>query len=99
MSLYFAVLHALGITHKKLRSLHRDNVQHYYENLSISDLIEAGYGIDTANRIVDKKTSKIVEDVYNNLIKNNIRVVHIDEPEYPILLATIPNAPTILYVR
>ncbi len=96
---YFAVLHSLGFTQKKLRALTPETAQRCYENLSISSLVEAGYTVDNAGRILDKKTVKFVEDVYNTITLNNIRVVHIDDPDYPSLLATIPNAPTILYVR
>lgn len=99
MSLYLAVLHSLGLTQKKLRSLKPENAEKYYNTLSISTLLGMGYTIDTATKIVDKKTVKLVEDVYNVLTKNAIKIVHIEDSDYPTLLATIPNAPTILYLR
>ena len=99
MSLYLAVLHSLGLTQKKLRSLKPENAEKYYNTLSISTLLDIGYTIDTATKIVDKKTAKLVEDVYNDLTKNAIKIVHIEDSDYPTLLATIPNAPAILYVR
>ena len=96
---FFAALHSLGLTHKKLRHISSDEVQTYYENLSVGSLINMGYEVDTATKIVDRKTEKFVEDVYNVITKNAIRIVHREDADYPSLLATIPNAPTVLYVR
>lgn len=96
---FLALLHSLGLTQKKLRTIKPNEAEKYYNTLSISTLIDSGYNIDTATKIVDKKTAKLVEHVDNTFTKNSIRVVHIEDSDYPALLATIPNAPTILYVR
>lgn len=96
---FLALLHSLGLTQKKLRSIKTEDAEKYYTALSVLTLIDLGYTIDTATKIVDKKTEKFVEHVYNTLTHKNITIVHRDDPEYPALLGMIPNAPTLLYVR
>jgi DNA processing protein len=97
MHLYLAVLHSLGLSQRKLRDIAPERAQSYYDSLDTSRLIESGYSMESAVKIVDKKTSKIVEDVERSL--QNTSVIHIDDDEYPSLLKTLVGAPTIIYVR
>lgn len=97
--LYLAALHSLGLTQKKLRDIAPNDAEAYYRTLDTSRLIESGYNMDTAMRIVDKKTDKIVEDVEHTMRELNIHLVHREDEEYPSLLRVLPDAPTILYVR
>ena len=97
-NLYFAVLHSLGFTHKKLRDITED-VEGFYKRLDTKILLEAGFQIDKAQIIVDKMTPKNVERVEHILRELQVNVVHIDDAEYPSLLRILPDAPTILYVR
>ncbi len=76
-----------------------ENAREYYERINISDLIESGYTVDSATRIVDKKTPKIVEHVEDTLRKYDIQVVHRDDEIFPASLRELVDCPTILYVR
>ena len=96
---YLTILHSLGFTQKKLRDILPDNAEEYYRTLDTNRLIESGFTIDSAKKIVDKKTPKSVEHVERLLAELNIHVVHIDDVDYPSLLKVLPDAPTILYYR
>lgn len=96
---YFALLHSLGITQRKLRDIAPETAETYFQTLSLSQLVEAGITFDTATRIVDKKTQKLVEGVEHVLEKMHIYVIHRDDEGFPTLLRELPDCPTILYVR
>lgn len=97
-NLYFAVLHSLGFTHKKLRDT-GEHAERFYDTIDIKILVDIGFSLDKAQTIVDKMTPKNVERVEHALKELQVKVIHIDDDEYPILLKSLPDAPTILYVR
>ncbi len=97
--LFLAALHSLGLTQRKLRDIVPERAEKYYHTLDTKTLIESGYTLDSAMRIVDKKTETLVEHVEHLLRENAICLVHIEDDEYPALLKVLPDAPTILYVR
>jgi len=96
--LSFAVLHALWLTHKKLRQIPWDGSD-FLSSLDTKTLIDYGFQIDKAQAIVDKNTPAYVERVERTLEEFQVNVIHIDDDEYPTLLKSLPDAPTILYVR
>jgi predicted Rossmann fold nucleotide-binding protein DprA/Smf involved in DNA uptake len=87
------------LTQRKLRDILPENAREYYEKLGISLLVEAGYTLDSASRIVDKKTPKLVEHVEDTLKKHDIHVVHREDEIFPASLRELSDCPTILYVR
>ena len=96
---YFAVLHTLGFTQKKLRDIPQEGIEEYCRTFDTSTLLQDGFSMDRAQSIVDKRTDKIVEDVERLLNDLQIQVVHIEDEIYPVLLKVLPDAPTILYYR
>ncbi len=99
MHLFLAILHTLGITQKKLATIRPEEAEEYFCHLTTERLLHSGYTLDMATRIVDKKTHFSVEDVESTIKKLHIDVIHKHDPAYPELLATLPDAPTILYLR
>lgn len=97
--LFLAVLHSLGLSQRKLRDIPVEQAAKYYDTLTVTRLVESGYSFDSAQRIVDKKTQKLVEDVEDSLQKLDIHVIHREDEEFPSLLRELPDCPTILYVR
>lgn len=65
--LHFAILHTLGLTQRNLRDISPENVEEYYLRLDTSKLVAAGFNMDRAITIVDKKTDKTVEHVERTL--------------------------------
>jgi DNA processing protein len=96
---FFALLHSLGLSHKKLALISPEKVENFYEGVSIQKLLQIGIIEDAAIKIVDKKNVLNVERIEGLLREKNIRIIHKDDEEYPQLLINIPDAPTILYVR
>lgn len=66
-NLYFAILHTLGLTQRNLRDIPVENVEEYYHRIDTQKLVVAGFNMDRAVSIVDKKTDKIVEHVEQTL--------------------------------
>jgi len=96
---FFALLHSLGLSHKKLALISPQQVENFYHSVNIQKLLQIGVSEDIALKIVDKKSTQNVERVERVLHEKNIRIVHRDDAEYPKLLVNISDAPTILYVR
>ena len=46
-----------------------------------------------------KKDLKSAEEIYGYCNRNNIRIIHISEPDYPILLKNTDVPPQILYMK
>lgn len=99
MHLYLAILHSLGFTQRKLRDIAPETAEAYYRTFDTNTLIESGFSFDTAARIVDKRTDKIVEHVERTLRELKVRLVYVEDVDYPSLLRVLPDAPTLLYVR
>jgi DNA processing protein len=97
--LYFAVLHTLGFTQRKLRDVPPEMAEEYYRTFDTSMLVWDGFSMEKAQSIIDKRTDKIVEDVERLLNDLQIQVVHIEDEIYPVLLKVLPDAPTLLYYR
>lgn len=64
---FYAVLHTLGLTQRNLRDISPETVEEYYQRLDTQKLIAAGFSMDRAVSIVDKKTDKTVEHVERTL--------------------------------
>jgi predicted Rossmann fold nucleotide-binding protein DprA/Smf involved in DNA uptake len=95
---YLALLHSLGLSQKKLRVIEPNKAHEYYISLNASVLSAAGYSLDSATRILERKQTCSPQSIQNTLQSHRVKIVHIQDDEYPVLLKTIPNAPTLLYV-
>jgi predicted Rossmann fold nucleotide-binding protein DprA/Smf involved in DNA uptake len=89
----------MGMSQKKLALISPENSENFYQTVNISKLLQIGINQETAQKIVDKKTSLNVERVEREMQQKNITIVHRDDDQYPTLLREISDAPTILYVR
>ncbi len=96
---FLALLHSLGVSQKKLALILPGESEEFFQTVNIQKLLQIGINQETAQKIVDKKTSFNVERVEHLMQKKNIRIVHRNDSEYPKLLTEISDAPTILYVR
>lgn len=96
---FFVLLHSLGVSQKKLSLIPPESAQHFYETVNIHKLLQIGINQESAQKIVDKKSTLNVERVERFLQEKGIRIIHRDDVEYPTLLTNISDAPTILYVR
>lgn len=97
--IFLAFLHSLGVSQKKLALIAPHQAQQFFENVDINKLLQIGINNEAARKIVDKKSLFSVERVEHLLQEKNIRIIHKEDPEYPVLLANTIDAPTILYVR
>lgn len=98
-SFFFAILHSLGMTHKKLSLIAPEEAEEFYHTVNIQKLLTIGINQESAQKIVDKKSSLNVERVERLMEEKSIRIVHKNDAEYPQALLQIPDSPTILYVR
>ncbi len=64
---FLALLHTLGLTQRNLRDVSPENSKEYYRRLDTAKLLAAGFNMDRAISIVDKKTDKTVEHVEQTL--------------------------------
>ena len=95
---FLGLLHSLGFSHKKLALIPPDQAENFYMSVNLSALLQIGVNQETAQKILDKKSTLNVERVERLMQVKNIRILHKDDPEYPRLLINIADAPTILYV-
>lgn len=96
---FLALLHSMGMSQKKLALISPENSENFYQTVNISKLLQIGINQETAQKIVDKKTSLNVERVERLMQQKNITIIHKNDPEYPFLLKEISDAPTLLYIR
>lgn len=96
---FLALLHGIGLSHKKLSLIPPEQAENFYHTVNIQKLIQIGISQETANKIVDKKSTQNVERGERLIQEKNIRIIHKEDDEYPVLLREISDAPTILYVR
>lgn len=96
---YFALLHSLGLSQKRLDQILPEEVEDFFYSVNLAALLKIGIEQDKAQKILDKKTTLNVERVQRLLQEKNIRIVHKIDDEYPQLLTNIPDVPTFLYVR
>ncbi len=98
-NLFFAVLHSVGCTQKKLAHIRPGEEEEWYHAMNFDQLISAGYSPESATKILEKKSDTLIEKIGKILSEKNIHIVHRDDNTYPSLLKNTPDAPTILYVR
>ena len=58
-----------------------------------------GIGDKIAKEIISLKDGKLIEEELRLIKENNVEVITLDSPEYPVALKTIYNPPPVLYVK
>jgi DNA processing protein len=66
---------------------------------NLSDLIQSGIGEDLAEKIVAGREKLNPEKEWEWMEKENVRMLTVEDKNYPNLLREIPNPPYILYVK
>ncbi|OGL47824.1 MAG: DNA protecting protein DprA [Candidatus Schekmanbacteria bacterium RBG_16_38_10] len=67
---------------------------------SCQELIKIrGIGDKIAEEIISLKDGKLIEEELRLIKENNVEVLTLDSPEYPVALKTIYNPPPVLYVK
>lgn len=64
-----------------------------------TDLLNSGIGENLTQTIIERRPSINPDKEWDNLLKENIRLITVQDPLYPRLLKEIPNPPYALYVK
>ncbi|MCM8818548.1 MAG: DNA-processing protein DprA [Candidatus Omnitrophica bacterium] len=97
--IYWIALNLLGISSAKFKILFEKfkSIKEIF-NLSVNQLVELGISKNVAEKIIKWDQLPLNEEI--NYIKNEgIKLLTIDDPEYPVLLKEIYDPPFLLYVK
>ncbi len=99
--LFLVFLHYIWLSQKKLRVIFKDqeNYEEVFDNLSYNFLKNYQIKEDAINNILERKNKINIELIKTKLKKRDVKVVTINDKEYPDNLKQIPNFPYLLYVR
>lgn len=103
---YLAVLHSLGITHKKLHVIFGNNLlekqksyQEFYESLNREVLWNYAFWEKEITAILKRKEKLKSSTIEQKLQERNVQIITVKDKEYPEELRHITNSPYVLYVR
>ncbi|MFC1797675.1 hypothetical protein ACFLY2_00280 [Patescibacteria group bacterium] len=99
--LYLAMLHKMGIGHKKLHLIFSDNSNYkdFYTNLS-SDILKKYNFLDKQIEfLLENKNKFKFEDLERKLDSRKAQIVTINDELFPDFLKEIPNIPYLFYLR
>ncbi len=68
-------------------------------NASPFDLVAAGLSAKLAERIIQARNSVNLDEYFSQAVRNGIRILTWDDPEYPSHLNEIDQPPPVLYLR
>lgn len=68
-------------------------------NANLNDLKKSKIGDSLAEKIIIEREKINPDEEWEKLKKENIRVISINDPDYPSSLKEIPNPPYILYIK
>ena len=68
-------------------------------NASKVDLLNAGIGEKASDNLIEFRRNRDLDQLYENILQNNIDVLLVCESDYPENLKQISNPPPVLYVR
>lgn len=68
-------------------------------NASTEALQQAGLSQKIAEQLIAKRKTSSPEALWSEMEKHSIQALHRDDPNYPMLLKEIPQAPFIIYTR
>ncbi len=99
--LYLAMLHKMGITHKKFHIIFKNNMKYkeFYENISFKILKELGFSDKQNEFLLENKKKFKLKDLKNSLDDRNVKVITINDSLFPDYLKEIPNVPYLFYLR
>lgn len=89
-----------GIGPKKFNALvnfFQDEEEIWKSNLN--DLLKSGIDEKFAQKIVSERNNIDPDQEWEDLKKENVRIISITDPAYPQLLKEIPSAPYLLYIK
>lgn len=97
---YLAVLHSIGISQRKLSNMFskNSNYKEFFESLWNNNLKDF-YNENEISKIISNKNKLDINFIKNILEKNNVKLICINDENYPKLLKQISNPPFLLYVR
>ncbi len=100
-TIYLLALHQIWISQQKLNILFKDNENYkeVFENIDESFLEEINVQKRYVKSILSKKQKINFVLIENKLKERKVRIVTINDNEYPKLLKQISNPPYLLYVR
>ncbi len=99
--LYLAMLHKIWLGHKKLHLAFKDdsNYKEYYEKLSYDNLKDIWLNKKQAEFVLNNKNKYKLFDLEKKLNTRNVKIVTINDKEYPDSLKNIFNVPYLFYLR
>jgi len=104
--LYLAILHSLGISHKKFHFIFKDNLfktdknyKDFYEKLNSEILKNYWFKDEEINNILKRKKELKISFIEEKLKERKVEIIICDEDDFPIELKNISNSPYLLYIR
>ena len=104
--LHLALLHSLGISHKKLHLIFwenllwwRESYQEFYEWMNSEILLWFWIKEKDVSHILMRKKSVTLEYIRNKITERNVNIITVEDDNYPEWLRHISHTPYILYVR
>ncbi|MDP2091324.1 MAG: DNA-processing protein DprA [Candidatus Gracilibacteria bacterium] len=99
--IYLAMLHAMGINHKKLHIIFADNDDYkiFYDSLSVDILKGYDFSDKQIEYILTEKKSVKITDIQSKLLSRNVELVTIKDDKYPESMKQLPNIPFLFYLR
>ena len=107
--IYLALLHSLGISHKKFHKIFTKNLfeendsenkyKDFYENIKSWFLEWHWFKVEEIKNILIRKEKILFSDLEKKLNSRNVKIITVEDEEFPEELQNIPNVPYLLYVR
>lgn len=98
---YLALLHKIWLNHKKLHIIfeNNNNYKDFYDKLSSDNLFNYGFSPKQITFILENKLKYKVANINEKLKERNVKIITINDKEYPKLLRNIFNPPFLIYLR
>lgn len=99
--IYLALLHKIWIGHKKLHIIFSDNCNYmdFYNALSNQVLYNYWFTPKQIDFILNNKIKYTFTEIKEKLEIRNVKIITINDNEYPELLKQISNIPYLFYLR
>ncbi|MFK7780373.1 MAG: DNA-processing protein DprA [Candidatus Gracilibacteria bacterium] len=99
--LYLAMLHKIGLGHKKLHLAFKSNINYkeFYEKLSFNNLKLLGFNSKQIEYILENKEKYKLSNLEKKLNYRDVKIITINDKLYPDLLKQIHNVPFLFYLR
>lgn len=99
--LTIAVLHHIGISHKKLHEISKQKIdfQVFHESLSLESLRKIWFSVKQCENILENHEKFWYQDLKDFLKEHNAHIILFSDEQYPESLKNIHNPPYILYIQ